>query len=323
MRIVSWTIAAIAAASGGSSLAQQAKYPAKPVRIIVGFAAGGAVDIPTRLVAQRLSETFAQQVIVENRPGADGILAGDYVAKSAPDGYTYVCVSAGHAMNSILHAKTLPYHPVNDFSPVSLMATGPLTLVVNRSLPVRDLKELVALAKRQPGKLNFASSGSGGTMHLAGELLKSMARIDIVHVPYKGGAPALTDVLAGQVELTFVGAPASMPHIRSGKLKVLGVTTAKRAAALPGVPTVAELGYPGFEVAAWYGVLGPARIPAGVVNQMSNEIARAVAAPDVREKLLTFGLEPAGTSPADFTEHLKREIARWTPIIAHAGIKPE
>jgi tripartite-type tricarboxylate transporter receptor subunit TctC len=329
MRIGLWTLAALACACASSVLGQQqraagdAKYPTKPVRLIVGFAPGGGVDVPARLVAQRLSESLGQQVVVENRPGADGILAGDFVAKTAPDGYTLVCVSAGHAMNSILHAKTLPYHPVNDFSPVSLFATGPLTLVVSRALPVNSLKELVALARRQPGKLNFASSGSGGTMHLAGELLKSMAQIDIVHVPYKGGGPALIDVIAGQVELTFVGAPASMPHIRSGKLKVLAVTSAKRAAALPEVPTVAELGFPGYEVAAWYGILGAARTPPAIVNQLSAEVARTVGAQDIREKLLTFGLEPAGSTPDQFTAHLKQEIARWTPIIARAGIKPD
>ena len=326
MRIGLWTTVAVlwACASGGfaQQRAPEAKYPAKPVRVIVGFAPGGAVDVPMRLLAQRLGESFGT-VIVENRPGADGILAGDFVAKSPPDGYTFVCVSAGHAMNSVLHAKTLPYHPVNDFSPVSLTASGPLTLVVNRSLPVKDLKELVALARRQPGKLNFASSGSGGTMHLAGELLKSMAHINIVHVPYKGGGPAITDVIGGQVELTFVGAPAAMPHIRSGRLKVLGVTTAKRAAALPDVPTVAELGYPGYEVAAWYGILGPARIPAAIVNQFSAELAKTLTSGDMKEKLLTFGLEPVASTPEQFTAHLKSEIARWTPIIAKAGIKPD
>jgi tripartite-type tricarboxylate transporter receptor subunit TctC len=323
MRIGWWTAAALACACAWPAFAQQTKYPAKPVRLIVGFAAGGGVDVPARLVASRLSETLGQQVLVENRPGADGILAADFVAKSLPDGYTLICVSAGHAMNSILHAKTLPYQPVNDFSPVSLVAQGPLTLVVSRSLPVNNLKELVALAKREPGKLNFASSGSGGTMHLAGELLKSMAHIDIVHVPYKGGAPALTDVIGGQIEMTFVGAPASMPHIRSGRLKVLGVSTAKRAAALPEVPTIAELGYPGYEVAAWYGILGAARTPPGVVNTLSAAIARTVTSADIREKLLTFGLEPVGSTPAEFTDHLKREIARWTPIIARSGLKPE
>jgi tripartite-type tricarboxylate transporter receptor subunit TctC len=309
--------------STADALAQAGKYPAKAVRMIVGFAPGGAVDVQARIVAQRLSEALGQSVLVENRAGADGILGSDFVSKSAPDGYTVAYVSAGHAMNSVLHAKTLPYHAIRDFAPVSLVAAGPLTLVVNRALPVNGLKELVALAKAKPGQLNFASSGSGGTMHLAGELLKSMAKINIVHVPYKGGAPALTDVLGGQVEMTFVGAPASMPYIRSGRLKVLAVTTTKRATALPDVPTVAELGYPGYELAAWYGVLAPARTSPAIVNQLSAELAKAVAVPDVREKLLALGIEPVGSTPGEFAEHLKKEIARWTPIIANAGIKVE
>jgi tripartite-type tricarboxylate transporter receptor subunit TctC len=314
---------ALGCTSMAHALAQPAKYPAKPVRVIVGFAAGGAVDVQARVVAQRLTETLGQTFIVENRPGADGILAGDFVAKSAPDGYVIAYVSAGHAMNSILHAKTLPYHAIKDFAPVSLVAQGPLTLVVNRALPVNGLKELVALAKARPGQLNFASSGSGGTMHLAGELLKSVAKIDIVHVPYKGGAPALTDVLGGQVEMTFVGAPASMPFIRSGRLKVLAVTTTKRSAALPDVPTVAELGFPGYELAAWYGVLAPARTPAAIVTQLSADFAKALTVADVREKLLALGIEPVGSTPTEFGTHLANEIARWAPIIAKAGVKVE
>jgi tripartite-type tricarboxylate transporter receptor subunit TctC len=297
------------------------KFPSKPVRVIVGFAPGGAVDIPARLIAQRTGEALGQPLVVENRPGADGILAGDFVAKSPADGYTLVWVSAGHAMNSILHAKTIPYHPINDFSPVSLVASGPLTLVVNRALPVNGLKELVALARAKPGQLNFASSGSGGTMHLAGELLKSAANIDIVHVPYKGGSQAVNDVLGGQIELTFVGAPASMPHIRSGRLKVLAVSSAKRSAALPDVPTVAELGYPGYEVGTWYGVLAAARTAPVAVSKLSAELARSVAQPDIREKLLALGIDPVGSTPEQFTEHLKREIARWTPIIQKSGVK--
>ena len=310
-------------ASSRAAGADAGRFPSKAVRVIVGFAAGGAVDVQARIVAQRLTETLGQSVLVENRPGADGILAGDFVAKAPPDGHTLAYVSAGHAMNSILHAKTLPYHPIRDFAPVSLVASGPLTLVVNRALPVNGLKELVALAKARPGQLNFASSGSGGTMHLAGELLKSVAKINIVHVPYKGGAPALTDVLGGQVEMTFVGAPASMPHIRSGRLKVLAVTTTKRASALPDVPTVAELGYPGYELAAWYGVLAPARTSAAIVTQLSTELAKALSVADVREKLLALGIEPVGSTPGQFSEHLRNEIARWTPIIAKAGVKPE
>jgi tripartite-type tricarboxylate transporter receptor subunit TctC len=198
-----------------------------------------------------------------------------------------------------------------------------LTLVVNRALPVNGLKELVALAKEKPGQLNFASSGSGGTMHLAGELLKTAAKIDIVHVPYKGGSQAVNDVLGGQIEFTFVGAPASMPHIRSGRLKVLAVSSAKRSAALPDVPTVAELGYPGYEVGTWYGVLAAAKTPTPNVTRLSTELARAVTQPDIREKLLALGIEPVGSTPEQFTEHLRREIARWTPIIEKSGIKTD
>ena len=299
------------------------KYPSRLVRFIVGFAPGGAADVPARLVAQKLSESIGQSVIVENRPGADGIVAADVVAKSVPDGHMLAYVTAGFAMNSILHARTLPYHPVRDFTPVSLVASGSLTLVVNRALPVKDLKELVTLARSRPGEMNYASAGSGGTMHLAGELLKQVAKIDIMHVPYKGGGPALTDVLAGQIELTFVGAPASMPFIRSGRLKVLAVSTAKRSAALPDVPTVAEQGYPGYEVATWYGVLAPARLQVAIANQLSSDIAKAVSAPETREKLLALGIEPVGSTPEQFTSHLKAEIARWTPVIHRAGLRIE
>ena len=308
-----------AADAGGAS----ARYPSKPVRVLVGFAPGGAVDVQARIVAQALSEQLGQTVIIDNRGGQDGIIAGNMVARAPADGYTLVYVSAGHAMNSVLHAKTIPYHPVRDFAPISLAASGPLTLVVNPALPVRDMKELVALARKRPGQLNFASSGTGGTMHLAGELLKSMARIDIVHVPYKGGGPALTDVMGGQVELTFVGAPASMPHIQSGRLKVLAVTTPKRAAALPDVPTVAEMGFPGYEVGAWYGVLAPAGTAGPIVERLSSELAKTVHAAKVRDKLLQLGIEPVGSSPAQFTAHIQSEIARWTPIIQNAGIKPD
>jgi len=333
MHLKEWIVvgAALACVCVADAYAQQSaparapgdRYPSKPVRFIVGFAPGGAADVPARVVAQKLSESIGQPVIVENRPGADGIVAADSVAKSAPDGHTVAYVTAGFAMNSILHAKTLPYHPVSDFTPVSLVAAGPLTLVVNRALPVKNLKELVTLARSRPGKMNYASAGSGGTMHLAGELLKQVAKIDIVHVPYKGGGPALTDVLAGQVELTFVGAPASMPFIRSGQLRVLAVSTAKRSAALPDVPTVAELGYPGYEVATWYGVLAPARLQVAIANQLSGEIAKVVSAPETRERLLALGIEPVGSTPEQFTAHLKVETARWTPVIHRAGLKIE
>ena len=298
-----------------------ARYPGKAVRLVIGFTAGGAADVQARIVAQALSESLGQQVLPDNRPGQDAIVGTAYVARSAPDGYTLAYVTAGHAMNSILHAKSLPYHPVRDFAPVSLVASGPLPLVVNPALPVRDLKGLIELARKRPGQLNFASAGSGGTMHLAGELLKSEAKIDMVHVPYKGGGQALTDVMSGQVELAFVGAPAAMPHIRSGRLRVLAVSTRRRAAALPEVPTVAELGFPKFEVDAWYGVLAPRDTPAAIVNRLSTEIAKCVALPRIRESFLLLGIEPVGSTPEQFTVHLQNEIARWTPVIQRTGIR--
>ncbi|MCC6532656.1 MAG: tripartite tricarboxylate transporter substrate binding protein [Burkholderiales bacterium] len=310
-------------AAAADATAEAARYPIKAVRMVIGFSPGGAVDVQGRLIAQGLAELLGQQVLVDNRPGQDGIIAGALVAKAPPDGYAFAYVSAGHAMNSVLHAKTIPYHPIKDFAPISLTASGPLTLVVNPALPVKDLKGLIELARKRPGQLNFASSGSGGTMHLAGELLKTVAKVDIVHVPYKGGGPAITDVLGGQVELTFVGAPASMPHIRSGRLRVLAVTTPKRATALPDVPTVAEAGYPGYEVSAWYGALAPAGTPVAIVARLTTELAKAVAAPKTRERLLALGIEPIGSTPEQFTSHLQNEIARWTPIIQNAGIKTD
>ena len=307
--------------SAAETAPDPARYPTRVVRLVIGFTAGGAADVQARVVAQALSESFGQQVLPDNRPGQDAIIGTNMVAKSPPDGYTLVYVTAGHAMNSILHAKSLPYHPVRDFAPVSLVASGPLPLVVNPSLPVRDLKGLIELARKRPGQLNFASSGAGGTMHLAGELLKSVAKIDMVHVPYKGGGQALTDVMAGQIEMTFVGAPAAMPFIRSGRLRVLAVSTRRRAAALPDVPTVAELGYPDFEVDAWYGVLAPRGTPTAIVNRLSSEIAKAVATPKIRETFLLLGIEPVGSTPEQFTAHLQKEIERWTPVIQRAGLK--
>jgi len=310
-------------ASAAETASDLARYPSKVVRLVIGFTAGGAADVQARVVAQALSESLGQQVLPDNRPGQDAIVGTAYVAKSAPDGYTLAYVTAGHAMNSILHAKSLPYRPVQDFAPVSLVASGPLVLVVNPALPVRDLKGLIELARKRPGQLNFASAGTGGTMHLAGELLKSEAKIEMVHVPYKGGGQALVDVMSGQVELAFVGAPAAMPHLRSGRLRVLAVSTRRRAAALPEVPTVAELGFPGFEVDAWYGVLAPRGTPAAIVNRLSAEIAKCVALPRTREAFLLLGIEPVGSTPEQFTIHLQNEIARWTPIIQRAGVKAD
>ena len=325
-----WAIAAACALAAGGAMAQTraapadaAKYPSRLVRLLVGYTAGGAVDVSARLMAQRLTEALGQSVIVENRPGADGNVASDFVAKSPPDGHTLAYVSAGHTMNPALHPKTLPYHPLKDFAPVSMVATGPQTLVVNPSLPVRNVKELVALARAKPGQINFASSGAGGPMHLSSELLKSMAGIDIVHVPYKGGGPALNDVIGGQIEMTFIGAPASMPHIRSGRLRILAVSTARRAAALPEVPTVAESGYPGFEVAGVYAVLAPAGTPPAIVARLSSEIARIVGVREVRERLASFGLETVGSTPEQLTEFMKADLDKWSKLVQRIGLKTD
>ncbi len=325
-----WAIAAGCTLASGGAWAQAraapadaAKYPSRLVRLLVGYSPGGAVDVSARLIAQRLTEALSQSTIVENRPGADGNVASDLVAKAAPDGHTLAYVSAAHTMNPALHPKSLPYHPLRDFSPVSMVATGAQTLVVNPSLPVRSVKDLVALARVRPGQINFASSGAGGPMHLSSELLKSMAGIDIVHVPYKGGGPALNDVIGGQIEMTFVGTPASMPHIRSGRLRILAVSTAKRVAALPEVPTVAESGYPGFEVGASYSVLAPAGTPAVIVGRLSSELARIAGLREIRERLTALGLEMVGGTPEHLTEFMKTDLAKWSKLVQSIGLKTD
>jgi tripartite-type tricarboxylate transporter receptor subunit TctC len=315
------SIAALGAAAlwGGGACAQD-RYPTRVVRLVVGFTPGGAVDVSARIVAQRLTEFLGQQVIVDNRPGADGIVAGDFVAKSAPDGYTLAYVSAGHTINPAVKPKTLPYHPLNSFTPVSLVATGAQVLVVNPSLPVHNVKALVALARKRPGQMNFASSGTGGPTHLAAELLKSMAGINIVHVPYKGGALALNDVISGQVEMTFIGAPAALPHVRAGRLRLLAVTTAKRMSTMPDVPTVAEAGFPGYDVSASYSVLGPAATPAPIVARLNAELVKAVALADVREKLANLGIEPVGSTPEQLRTYMRNELAKWAKLVQSLGL---
>ena len=325
-----WAVAACCTLAMATATAQTRttpveaeKYPSRLVRLQVGYSAGGAVDVSARLIAQRLTESFGQSFIVENRPGADGIVASDFVAKAPPDGHTLAFISAGHTMNPSLHPKSLPYHPVRDFAPVSMIATGAQTLVVNPALPVRSVKELVALARAKPGQINFASSGVGGPMHLSGELLKIVAGIDIVHVPYKGGGPALNDVIGGQIEMTFIGTPASMPHIRSGRLRILAVSTAKRVAALPEVPTVAETGYPGFEVGAIYAVLAPAGTPAAIVGRLNSELARIVAMRDLQERFNGLGLETVGSTPEQLTAFMAADVDKWIKLVQKIGLKTD
>lgn len=302
--------------------AEAAKYPSRLVRIQVGFTAGGAVDVSGRIVAQRLSEALGQSVIIENRPGADGIVAGEYVAKSPPDGYTLAYVSSGHTMNPPFRAN-MPYHPLKDFAPISMVAAGAQTLVVNPSLPVRSVKELVALARSRPHQINFASSGAFGPTHLAAELLKSLAKIDIVHVPYKGGGQVVNDVIAGQCEMTFIGAPASLPHVRTGRLRLLAVSTAKRMSTLPDVPTVAESGYPDFDVVASYSVLAPAGTPAPIVARLAGELANIANQREIRERFAALGIEPVGNTPEQLAATMQAELAKWTKLAQNLGLKQE
>lgn len=302
-----------------TSLAQD-RYPSRVVRLAVGFSPGGAVDVSARIVMQKVSEFLGQQVLVENRPGADGILAGDFVAKAAPDGHTLGYVSAGHTMNPATKGKSLPYHPLKSFAPVSLVAVGAQVLVVNPSVPARNVKELVELARKRPGQITFASSGTGGPTHLAAELLKSMAKIDMVHVPYKGGAPALNDVISGQLELTFIGAPAALPHVRSGRLRLLAVTTPKRMSTMPDVPTVAEQGVKDFDVSSWYGICGQSGIQKPVFDKLRTDLLAALARPETKKRLTDQGIEPKTTTPEEFVKFVNMEMTRWARVVKAAKI---
>jgi len=287
---------------------------------VVGYAAGGPNDIVARALAQRLAEPLGQQVVVDNRPGADGIIGADLVAKSTPDGHTLAVVSPSHTVNPAVQAK-LPYDPLKDFAPVVLAASGPTLLVVHPSLPVRTVKELIAFARSRPGQINYASSGAGGTLHLAGELFRSRTGIDIAHVPYKGVAPATIELLGGQVSMMFDPIVAAMPHVRSGRLRALAVTSAKRHAQLPDTPTMPEAGVADFEVVIWYGVLAPAKTPRTVVDRLAAETLRIVQTPEMRERLASLGAEPIGLGPDAFASFLASDLAKWAQVVKATGLR--
>jgi tripartite-type tricarboxylate transporter receptor subunit TctC len=321
--------AAVVAAAGVASPAfAQAPalagaYPNRPIRFVVPFPAGGGNDTMARTIGNKLAAALGQQFVVDNRPGAGGLIGAETAAHAAPDGYTlFLGGVASHGILPNLQPK-LGYDPIKDFAPVSLIASAPLVLVVHPAVPVKSVKELVQFAKTKPGQLNFASNGTGGSSHLAAELFKMMTATDMVHVPYKGLAPALTDLLSGQVQLMFSSTVAMLPQVRAGRLRPLGITSVKRSAAMPDIPTVAEAGVAGFETASWYGVLAPAGTAKPIVERLNREIAKAVQLPDVRERLMSEGAEPVGGSPAEFAAHIKRELARWAQVIKQAGIKPE
>ena len=296
-------------------------YPAKPVRFIVGFTPGGGSDMVARLLGQKLGEAWGQPVVVDNRPGAGGNLATELVVKSAADAYTVLIASSSFTIQPALYAN-LSYRPVADFAPVVLASSSPYLLVVHPAVAAQSVKELIALAKAQPGKLNYASAGAGSALHLASELFKSMAGVDIVHVPYKG-TNGIPDLIAGAVQMTIAGPPQTLTHVRAGRLRALAVTSSKRAGVAPQLPTIAEAGVPGYEVEAWYGALVPAATPRARVDQLAAAINRALASGDLREKLALQGLDPRGGSPAEFATVIRDYIAKWGRVVRDAGIKAD
>jgi tripartite-type tricarboxylate transporter receptor subunit TctC len=297
-------------------------YPAKAVRMIVAYPPGGGTDIVGRLMAQKMTETMGQTFIVENRGGATGNIGTEAAARATPDGYTILMGNvAPNAINVSLFAK-MPYDPVTDFEPVSLVAVTPNILVVHPALPVKTTKDLIALAKARPGTLNYPSAGIGSSSHLAGELLAILAHIDIVHVPYKGGGPALIDLLSGQMQIMFATMPAAMPHVKSGKVRPVAVTTIKRSQAMPELPTIGET-VKDYEASTWYGLLVPARTPKNIVTTLHGQIVKILSAREMKDKLIAQGFEPVGGTPEEFGAYIKSEIAKWGKVIRTAGIKPE
>ena len=295
-------------------------YPQRPIRLIVSFGTGGSVDLVARLVGQKLSEAWHQQVVIDNRPGAGGNLSAEIAARAAPDGYTLYMSSASLVVNVSLYRK-VGYDPVRDFSPVTLLASAQNVLVSHPALPAKSVSDLIALARKSPGKINYASTGSGTSGHLAMELFKSMARIDLTHIPYKAVGQAQVDLIAGQVSLWFPTIPGALPHIKSGRMSALGVSGSNRSPALPDVPTIAEAGVPGFNAVTWYPVLAPARTPAAIVEALNRQLVAILNTREVREQLLQTGVEPIGSTPAQLADHIRSELSKWAKVIKTAGVR--
>jgi tripartite-type tricarboxylate transporter receptor subunit TctC len=314
-----WVVGTLFAALAQGAFAQA--YPNHAIRLVVPFPAGGTTDIIARDVAKRLTETLGQSVVVDNRPGAGGNIGSDAVAKSAPDGYTLLMGTVGtHAINPSLYAK-MPYDHVKDFVPVVLVAGVPNVLEVNPSLPVNSVADLIKLAKSKPGAINFASSGNGTSIHLSGELFKTMAGVDMTHVPYKGSAPAVSDLIGGQVQVMFDNLPSSLAQIKAGKLRAIAVTSLKRSPALPDVPTIAESGLPGFEASSWFGILAPAGTPPPVIAKINAEVNKWLQSPEGRDQLLAQGAELAGGTPEQFAAHIRAETDKWAKVVKASGAK--
>ncbi len=295
-------------------------YPTRPIRFVVANSPGGGLDITARAVSPRLISALGQQVIIDNRPGAAGSIAAEITAKSAPDGYTVLLGSIGNLAVNVNLYKGLAYHPLRDLAPITFAVSGSNVLVVNPAVPAKTVQELIALGRAQPGKLTYGSSGSGNAGHLAGELFKSMAKIDMLHVPYKGGAPAMVDLIAGQTQLIFSSPPTAVPQVKAGRIRALAVTTAKRSAVLPDLPTIAESGLPGFEADNWYGIVVAAKTPRAIVDRLNAEFVRILNMPDIKEALSKQGLEVAPGTPEAFGAYMKSEFAKWAKVIADAGL---
>ena len=319
--VVPWIVSMLMLAFAGACRAQDAgNYPARPIRMIIALAPGGGVDTSGRLLGQKFTDAWGQQVIAENRPGAGGTIAAELVARAAPDGYTLLMSSMGHAITPALYK--LSYDNIRDFAPVSLVVQSPSVLVVHPSLPVKTVKDLIAFTKAHPNDVLFSSSGSGSGQHLTMELLNRMAGIQLVHIPYKGTAPSILDLVAGRVSVTSASAISTMPHVRAGRLRALAVASGKRSPSVPELPTIAEAGVPGFAVDQWYAVFAPAGTPKEIIAKLYGEIAKTVADQGTKERLLSLGLDPVGMPPDEFTAYVKAETAKWGKVVREAGIKP-
>ncbi|HEX4943913.1 MAG TPA: tripartite tricarboxylate transporter substrate binding protein [Usitatibacteraceae bacterium] len=305
-------------------LALAQAFPSKAIRIVNPFSAGGGLDQLARNLAQKMAESLGQAVVVENRTGAGGNIGADIVAKEKADGYTLLMgSSATHGISPALYGPRLPFDPVKDFTAISVSVVQKNVLVVNSNLPARNVAELIAYARANPGKLSFGSPGAGTSQHLSGELFKHMAKVDMVHVPYKGSAAAMTDLLGDRITMMFTDIPTAIPHIKTGRLRALGVTSAQPSPALPDVKPIAEQGLPGFDLKAWYGVMAPAKLPPGVAEKLNAEITKALTAPDMHEKLMAVGQEPIALNLADSDAYVKTEIARWAEVVKISGAKLE
>jgi tripartite-type tricarboxylate transporter receptor subunit TctC len=317
--------AAVAAtfASGAAAAASGDAYPTRPIRIIVAYTPAGTTDILARLIGQKMTESWGQSVIVENRPGANGNIGTEIAARATADGYTILMATAAtHSINNTLYPK-LTWHAQRDFAPVSLVAVVPNLLVVNNALPVKSVKELIAYAKANPGKLTFGSPGIGATAHLSMELLKTLTGTDMVHVPYKGSAGVLADVTGGQIQLTMDNIPVYLPQAKAGKIRALAVSSPQRAAAAPDIPTVAEAGVPGFEAVSWFGLVAPAKTPKTIVDKLAAETQRILRLPDVNQRIVALGAQPVGGTPKEYADFIRSEIQKWQKVIRSAGVKIE